>query len=314
MYISITMSQVFNQLKQLLSEVKSVLQTPLFNIGETEVSVFSVATIVLSLILVIWLANRIQKLVEKWILKRYHLGTGVTDAVSNMVKYVVVVLGFFVVLESSGIDLSSLQVLAGALGVGIGFGLQNVTNNFISGLIILFERPIKVGDRIEVGNLEGDVVTIAARATTVVTNDNVTVIVPNSEFISKQVVNWSHNDRLVRFRYPVSVSYKEDPEKVRQVLLEVVKDNIGVLKSPVPDVLFDSFGDSSLNFTLRVWTSEYTDRPKVLRSQLYYAIFKRFAEEGISIPYPQRDLHIKTETAKEIILKGSDKASANSEA
>lgn len=300
------MLERFSHLSQLLNTVKEWLNTPLFTLGSADISILSISSIIIAIALLIWLANWLQKAVEKWILKRYHLESGVSDAVSNIIKYVVIVLGFFIVLESSGIDLSSLQVLAGALGVGIGFGLQNITNNFISGIIILMERPIKVGDRIEVGSLEGDVVSVAARATTIVTNDNVSVIVPNSEFISKQVVNWSHNDRMVRFRFQVGVSYKEDPEEVKRVLLEVAKENDGVLKSPVPDVLFDSFGDSSLNFILRVWTNEYTDRPRVLKSQLYYAIFKKFEEANISIPYPQRDVHIKSEHPKEIIFSKQD--------
>jgi len=184
--------------------------------------------------------------------------------------------------------------LAGAIGVGIGFGLQNITNNFISGLIILFEQPIKVGDRIEVGDVNGDVIKISARSTMVVTNDNITIVVPNSQFIDNQVINWSHSDRMVRFNFPVGVAYREDPEKIRRILLEVAKDNKGVLESPESDVLFEEYGDNSINFNLRVWTSEYVNRPKVLKSQLYYEIFRRFKEQGVEIPFPQRDLHLRS--------------------
>ncbi|MEQ8811332.1 MAG: mechanosensitive ion channel, partial [Imperialibacter sp.] len=171
---------------------------------------------------------------------------------------------------------------------------QNITNNFISGLIILFERPIKVGDRIEVGVIAGDVISINARATTIITNDNISVIVPNSEFISGTVINWSHSDRNVRFLFPVGVSYKEDPEKVKKILLEVADKNQYVLKSPPPTVMFDEFGDSSLNFSLGVWTSTHIEKPRVLKSELYFEIFKKFTEHNIEIPFPQRDLHIKT--------------------
>jgi small-conductance mechanosensitive channel len=200
-----------------------------------------------------------------------------------------------IILQTVGIDLSTITVLAGALGVGIGFGLQNITNNFVSGIIILFERPIKVNDRIEVGNITGDVVRISMRATTIVTNDNISVIVPNSEFISSKVINWSHNDRNVRFNIPVGVSYNEDPKKVKELLLSVANDNDAVLKEPLPDVIFSEFGDSSLNFVLRVWTSTLIQAPKVLKSQLYFEILRRFREVGIQIPFPQRDLHIKNE-------------------
>lgn len=216
----------------------------------------------------------------------------------TIVKYVLIIAGMFSILQTSGIDLSAFGILAGALGVGIGFGLQNITNNFISGLIILFEQPIKVGDRIEVGDIAGDVLKISARSTTVMTNDNISVIIPNSKFIDDQVINWSHNDRRIRFNFPVGVSYKENPEKVKQILIEIALNHEGILKEPKPDVLFDEFDDSSLNFFLRVWTSEYVNKPRVLKSELYYEIFRRFGEEGIEIPFPQRDIHIITANEK----------------
>ena len=132
------------------------------------------------------------------------------------------------------------------------------------------------------------------RSTTVVTNDNISVIVPNSEFISSTVVNWSHTDRNVRFIIPVGVSYKADPEKVKKILLEVAENEDGVLQSPKPDVLFDEFADSSLNFILRIWTSTYITTPGILKSKLYFDIFKKFKESGIEIPFPQRDVHVKS--------------------
>jgi small-conductance mechanosensitive channel len=132
------------------------------------------------------------------------------------------------------------------------------------------------------------------RATTVLTNDNISVIVPNSEFISSKVINWSHNDRNVRFNFPVGVSYKEDPEVIKRILLSVADQNHSVLKKPAPDIIFDEFGDNSLNFVLRVWTTEYIQTPQVLKSHLYFEIFNRFHEEGIEIPFPQRDIHIKS--------------------
>jgi small-conductance mechanosensitive channel len=210
------------------------------------------------------------------------------------------------VLQTVGIDLSTLTILAGALGIGIGFGLQNITNNLVSGIIILFERPIKVGDRIEVGKVSGDVVKISMRSTTILTNDNISIIVPNSDFISSTVINWSHVDRNIRLNIPVGVAYKEDPKKVKKLLLEVVSDNEGVLKEPKPDVLFNEFGDSALVFNLRVWTREYINRPGVLRSQLYYSIFEKFKEHGVEIPFPQRDIHLKSSAAA-ITVQSRDK-------
>lgn len=219
---------------------------------------------------------------------------GTRQSVGTIIRYVLLIAGFILIIQNVGIDLSALGILAGALGVGIGFGLQNITNNFISGLIILFERPIKVGDRIEVGDVNGDVIKISSRSTMILTNDNISIIVPNSQFIDSPVINWSHNDRNIRFNFPVGVSYKEDPQKVKAILMEVAMKNEGVLKTPSPDVLFIEYGDNSINFKLRVWTSDYINKPQVLKSQLYYEIFRRFGEEGVEIPFPQRDLHLKS--------------------
>ena len=165
-------------------------------------------------------------------------------------------------------------------------------------IIILFERPIKVGDRIEVGNVSGDVISISMRSTTIITNDNISIIVPNSDFISSKVINWSHNDRNIRFNISVGVSYNEDPEMIRKILLEVADENEGILRHPQPDVLFEEYADSALVFNLRVWTGEYINKPDVLKSQIYYATFKKFKEHDIEIPFPQRDLHIKNEEIK----------------
>ncbi len=263
-------------------------------IGNKQYDLIDIILFLVSIVVLIYVSGKFRKLLVNKVLARYNLDIGIRQSIGTIVRYVVLVLGFTVIIDSAGIDLSSLTVLAGALGVGLGFGLQNIANNFISGLIILFERPIKVGDRIEVGDVSGDVVNISARATTVITNDNISIIVPNSEFISSQVINWSHNDRLVRFRFPVGVSYQEDPEKVKKVLMEVMEEHAGILDHPPPDVWFDEFGDSSLNFNLMVWTSQYVQRPKALRSQLYYSVFKKFKEHGIEIPFPQRDLHIRS--------------------
>uniref|UniRef100_UPI00258E0D67 mechanosensitive ion channel family protein n=1 Tax=Algoriphagus sp. TaxID=1872435 RepID=UPI00258E0D67 len=232
-------------------------------------------------------------LVRKILVKR-DMALGTRESIGTIVKYILIVAGIFSILQTNGIDLSAFGVLAGAIGVGIGFGLQNITNNFISGLIILFEQPIKVGDRIEVGDVNGDVVKISSRSTTVITNDNISIIVPNSKFIDTEVINWSHNEYRIRFNFPVGVSYKEDPQHVRKILIEIADAHEGVLKIPAPDVLLDSYGDNSINFNLRVWTSSYVNKPRVLRSELYYEVFRRFGEEKIEIPFPQRDIHLKS--------------------
>lgn len=274
--------------------LENIFNKNLISLGDSKLTIGLALTLVLSFVALFVISEWVRRLLVKQILKKSQIASGTKESIGTIVKYVIILGGIFSILQTNGIDLSAFGVLAGAIGVGIGFGLQNITNNFISGLIILFEQPIKIGDRIEVGEITGDVIEINARASTIVTNDNISVIVPNSQFIDSPVINWSHNEHRVRFNFPVGVSYKEDPEKVKKILLEVANENEGVLKIPEGDVLFDSYGDNSLNFNLRVWTSEYVNKPKVLKSQLYFAIFKRFGDENIEIPYPQRDLHLKS--------------------
>lgn len=289
-----SLSEFWELIKGLASDLYDVLNIPFAHLGETPVSVNSVLFFVLSILLLLYVAKKARQLLVHKILKRARLEEGISQSIGTIVRYAIIVLGLIIIFQSAGLNLSALGVVAGALGVGIGFGLQNITNNFISGLIILFERPIKIGDRVEVGDTTGDVVKIAARATTVITNDNISIIIPNSEFISNQVINWSHNNRMIRFRIPIGVSYNEEPEKIKELLLEVAAQHEGVLKSPAPSIMFREFGDSSLNFEMWVWTIKYTSRPEVLKSDLYYSTFRKFKEAGIEIPFPQRDLHVRS--------------------
>jgi len=241
-----------------------------------------------------------SRLLNRFAFRRLLARLAVDEATSwsllRICHYVIVALGAIVSFQFIGIDLSGLGVVFGLLSVGIGFGLQNVASNFISGLILLFERPIKVGDRVTVGEIEGDVVDIAIRATTIRTIDNLTIIVPNSEFVSGRVINWSHGDGKVRLVVPVGVSYGSDLELVRRTLLEVGAAHPETLAEPPSDVLLDSFGDSSWNMKLRVWIPD-PKRVYVIRSELNGAIVTAFRERGVEIPYPQRDLHLRSAEA-----------------
>lgn len=278
----------------LLDWLEKIMNLSLVSLGESKLTIGLILTLSISFVALFVVTEWIRRILVQKVLSRYQIAVGTRQSIGTIIKYVLILAGIFSILQTSGVDLSAFGILAGAIGVGIGFGLQNVTNNFISGLIILFEQPIKVGDRIEVGDVTGDVIRISARSTIIVTNDNISIIVPNSQFIDSQVINWSHSDQHIRFNFPVGVSYQEDPEKIKRILLEIAFANPGVLKTPEPDVLFNDYGDSSINFNLRVWTSEYVNKPKVLRSQLYYEIFRRFREEEIEIPYPQRDIHLRS--------------------
>ncbi len=250
------------------------------------------------LIFVFWLSSRTKGFLFNRFLVHSGLDRSLQYAIAQIASNLVLVVGIFVVLQNTGIRLEALTIFAGAVGVGIGFGLQNITSNFISGLVILAERPIAIGDRVEVAGVTGQVQKIRARSTVVVTNDNITTIVPNQKFIDSPVTNWTYGDKRVRFRIPVGVAYGSDVELVRQKLIEVGKEDPHTLEDPAPSVFFVEFGDSSLNFELVAWSDEMSHRPARYRSDLNFAIHRKLQEAGIEIPFPQRDLNIRSGTLK----------------
>ena len=278
----------------LREDLVKALYHPYINIGDIPITpVFLIKTFVFFFLLRM-VSQMTRRLMENRVLVRTSLQPGQQYAFAQIAAYVVFLFGLLVGLQWAGVNMSSLVILGGAVGIGVGFGLQNIANNFVSGIILLMERPIQVGDRVEVGDTNGDVVRIAARSTWIRTNDNVVMIIPNSEFINSHVTNWTANDRQVRFPIPLGVSYNSDPEAVRDVLMEVADSHPDVLTIPEPEVVFTGFGDSSLNFVLNVWTVTRVQYPKILASEIYFMLFKAFKEHGIEIPFPQRDLHVKS--------------------
>jgi small-conductance mechanosensitive channel len=277
-----------------LGDFNKVLRHPLFTVGDMPFTLWTLFAVLFWLAFVLLVNWFLHRFVVHRLLKRTRFDPSLQYAIHKVTGYIFVTLGFFIALQLNGVNLSSLAVIAGAVGVGVGFGLQNIINNFVSGLIILAERPITIGDRIEVGSVAGQVTRISLRSTTVVTNDNISIIVPNSDFIAHAVTNWSHGDPRVRIRLAVGVAYGTDPEKLRRVLLEVAKEHPKVLAEPASDVFFNGFGDSSLNFELAVWTAEMSSKPRRFRSELYYAIEKKLRENQIEVPFPQRDLHVRS--------------------
>lgn len=280
-----------NELKEIADIAQNYVGITMFKIGATKVTLIGFTVSIISLVLIYIVSKWLRHTLSTKILNRTRLDLGARESISTVTQYAVLVLGFIIVLQSLGIDLTALNVLAGALGVGIGFGLQNIANNFISGLIIMFQRPIKLGDRIQVDDVSGKVVNIGSRGTTVLTNDNIAIIVPNSDFMNKNVINWSYGDEKVRFRIPVGVSYDSDVDLVTESLLKVANESEGVLKNPAAKVCFRKFGESSLHFELWVWTEEFIQRKGTFVSKLNYAILKEFRKSGIEIPFPQRVLH-----------------------
>ena len=277
-----------------IQQVDAVIHYHLFSIGNATITPLNIFYVILFSALLIFLSNRLKSLLVARVLGHTKLDLGAQQAIGTILRYVIITIGFLVILQTVGIDLTTLNVLAGAVGIGVGFGLQNVANNFISGLIILFERPIKVGDRIEVDEVHGEVKSIGARSTIIRTNDNIAIIVPNSKFISENVVNWSHETDVIRFKIPVGVSYDSDVDLVTKILVEVAKDNDDVAKEPPPSVRFLKFDDSALYFELRAWSRVRLHKPGLFLSNLNYAIIRKFREHKIEIPFPQRDLHIRS--------------------
>ncbi len=257
----------------------------------------------LILVLVLWLATRaISKMIRARLLDRTPLDEGHKFALQRIIAYTLFAVGATSALNAFGLDLSGVAVFSGGLGIGVGLGFQTIAKDFASGLILLFEQPVKVGDRVQVGSLQGSIVTIGSRATCVRTNDNVVIVVPNSEFIEQRVTNLTLDDRFVRIKVPFGVSYSSDPEVVRSLATEVASVHPDVLESPEPDVIFRGFGDSSLDFELRIWTTRQIERPQVITSDMYFGLFASLKAHGIEIPFPQRDLHLRSAEAVEPYL------------
>ncbi|MFN1835640.1 mechanosensitive ion channel family protein [Balneola sp. MJW-20] len=281
----------------LLEVIKSYLDITLFTLKDTPVTLFSLLIFVVFLVGFSVLAGMAKRILDRKILKRFIHDPGLRYTLARISQYIVVTLGVFISFQFLGIDLTGLTVILGFLSVGIGFGLQNVTSNFISGLIVLFERPISVGDRVMVNNIEGDVIEINIRSTMIRTVDNISIIVPNSEFVSKDVINYSHGDPTYRLNIDVGVSYGSDLDKVLKALNEVAEESNSVLTDPPHSVQLREFGDSSWNMKLLVWIPDVKEHPKI-RNELNQAIVRKFREYGVEIPFPQRDLHIRSDATK----------------
>ena len=263
------------------------------SIGGTELRLGGILLAILALYLVFLASTLLRSSLEGEVLAKRDLDAGVRTAISTLLHYLLVTVGFFLALSVLGVDLTSFALVVGALGVGVGLGLQDLVKNFFSGLVLLFERPVRVGDTVILDGEWATVKKIGLRATTVTTFDRSEIIVPNGDLTSKRVTNWTLSDQVSRLIVPAGVAYGSDVERVFQVLHEVAAEHPEVLEEPAPTVLFMGFGDSSLNFELRVWVGSIEVRLTTL-SDLHAAIDRSFRDEGITIPFPQRDLHLKS--------------------
>jgi small-conductance mechanosensitive channel len=272
----------------------SLLREELFKLSDTPVSLMSILIFLVGISITITAGRWSRVVITRYLERRG--GPGVSYAIGRMVQYAIVVSGVLVCLDTLGVDLGTLAALGAMLSVGIGFGLQNITQNFISGIILLVERPIQKGDFVVVGDVVGRVVEIEMRATKVVSRDGVAMIIPNSEFISGRVYNESHPTTRKRVRIGVGVAYGSDTALVRDTLVAIALSHPQVLKDPPPHVLFKNFGDSSLDFELAVWLDAPDGEP-VITSDLRFEIDRVFRERSIEIPFPQREVRVRQDGA-----------------
>ncbi|HUJ79093.1 MAG TPA: mechanosensitive ion channel domain-containing protein [Nitrospiria bacterium] len=274
-------------------ELQAVANFPLVSVGP---AVISIAVVLKSLFL-FWvlfiIASRVTAFLQERLASTTDIDPSLSFALTRFLKFFLFTLGVLITLDTAGVKLSTLTIFGGALGLGLGFGLQNIANNLVSGIMLLLDRSIKQGDVITVGDSYGWVVKLHARYIVVRTRDGVEKLIPNANLIASEITNWTHSDRAVRLHVKVGVSYNADPFKVRELLLHVADTHERVLKYPQPNVLFVNFGDSSLDFELRLWINDPQEGVENVRSAMRFEIWKVFKEHGIEIPYPQRDLHIK---------------------
>ena len=273
-----------------MGSVQSVFQAEM-TLGDITLSLRGIVVFAFAIWLAVWISRMVRAVLNQDLLPRMDLPRGVPNTISMTVHYSIIMIGLLLGVGFMGLDLSSLAFVVGALGVGIGFGLQNVVNNFVSGLILIFEAPIQVGDTVEVGTLMGRVTQIGIRTSRVRTYSGSEVIVPNGDLVSNQVINWTLSDRRRRLQLAVGVAYGTDTDLATEVLKAVLVADEEVLDDPEPLIVFNEFGDSSLNFDIYAWISDF-DVGFSTTHRLNSAINAALAEAGITIPFPQRDLHL----------------------
>jgi small-conductance mechanosensitive channel len=241
----------------------------------------------------VFLAGTAKKLLRSRVLRLTGMSRAAQETVAQVATYGMIFLGTIVVLQLWGLDLSSLTIFASVIGVGIGLGLQGIAKEFISGLVLIFERPIRVGDFVNVGELMGTVERISVRSTEIRTMDEVSIIIPNSRFLEAEVVNWTHHSPVSRLKLPVGVAYGSNLSVVRSALIDAAKEHPDVLSEPAPRVFFKGFGDNSLDFDLLIWISEPPKQFRI-KSDIYFRLEAILRHRHVEIPFPQRDLHIRS--------------------
>lgn len=264
-----------------------------FTLGDRGYSLFNLLLLLGTLLGSVIAASMATNVLRSRFLRITGISLAAQEAIAVLAKYTLILLGTVVILQIWGIDLSSIALIASGLGIGIGLGLQNLVKDFVSGLVMVFERPVQVGDFVDFGEVKGTVARIGSRSTEIRTLDHVSIIVPNSRFLESEVINWSHGNPVSRIRLPVGVSYSSDPQAVKSALLAACQNNQDILATPAPQVFFSGFGDSALDFQLLVWIAQ-PERQMVIKSNLFFAVEASLRQHQIEIPFPQRDLHIRS--------------------
>lgn len=277
----------------LRTPLTGLLGSPLSSIDEHPLSVLTLVQGVVIVAAFIFAAGLLRDYLEYRVYPALNLDEGVAHAIDTSLVYSVSIIGVLAALQAVGLGIGSITVFAGALGIGVGFGLQSLAGNLASGLVLIFSRALRKGDWVKVGDTVGIIQEIGVRATRLRSEDFVEYLVPNSEFVAGTIVNWTHSSPYVRVHVPVGVAYKSNPDEVRQILERVAAETPSVERTPPPEVRLLKFGDSSLDFELLVWINRKRLSEDEVASNLNFAIFRAFAEAGIEIPFPQRDLHIR---------------------
>ena len=286
------MNSITERADRFFENLSGAMTTPLFYVGDTHLSVSAIVKLLILAIFTFLIARLISEGIKRSLLVRMGLDRGSREAISTIISYALATFGCIFVLQGAGINLTSLTVLAGVVGIGFGFGLQNLASNFISGLTLLFEQQIRVGDFIEIDNLLGTVETISIRSTIIKTIDGLFVIIPNIKFVETNIINWSYRDPRCRLRIPVGVAYGSDPVIVTEALLIAARMESNVLSHPSPKVWFRGFGDNALNFELLVWIDQ-PQESDAIKSAVNFLIDYEFRHRSIEIPFPQRDLWLR---------------------
>jgi small-conductance mechanosensitive channel len=286
----------------LLDDTATLLDGLAITLGGLRISALLVIKGVLSLVILLWAATICSRVMERRITQVSNLTPAIQVLFVKLLKIVLVTIAIVVALSSVGIDLTAFAVFGGAIGVGIGFGLQKIVSNLISGVIILLDKSIKPGDVISVGETFGWINSLGARYASIVTRDGTEWLVPNEDLITQQVVNWSYSNEQVRLKIPIGISYNSDPKKAIELCFEAAQESKRILKEPKTNVLMKGFGDSSVDLEMRIWINDPQNGVSNIKSEVLLNVWDKFHEHGIEIPYPQRDLHIKPPAELHVVI------------